>query len=53
MPLRLAVIAVLVLALLFWPYPSGFVVAGLALTGLVLLAAVEFLGRADTGTESP
>ncbi|MGW4248699.1 hypothetical protein ACWELQ_40145, partial [Nocardia sp. NPDC004722] len=52
MSLRLTVLAALVVALLFWPYPSALVVAGLALTGLVLLAAVEFLGRGPGEPES-
>ncbi|WP_040814746.1 hypothetical protein [Nocardia concava] len=52
MPLRLIVIAAVVLALLFWPYPTAWVVASLALLAFVLLAAVELIGRRPAEPES-
>ncbi|WP_431945265.1 hypothetical protein [Actinacidiphila sp. bgisy167] len=41
------VVAAAALALAFWSYPTGWVVLGLALAVLLVLAVVEFLARPD------
>jgi hypothetical protein len=44
-PLRIAVVALGLLVYVFWSYPSGGVVLGIAIAVLLALAIVEFAGR--------
>ncbi|MGW0176911.1 hypothetical protein ACWDUM_24050 [Rhodococcus sp. NPDC003322] len=56
MPLRIAIIAIAVAALVFWRYPSGIVVIVTILIAVVALIAVELLARpalARAGAPAP
>lgn len=50
-PLYLAVVAVAVLALILWPYPTGGVVVGLAVVTALALLVIAFLARPAPAVE--
>ncbi len=51
-PLRLAVLAGAVLALVLWSYPTGLVVVGIVLVAGVLLLAIEVIARPAAAAET-
>lgn len=52
--LRVAVPVLAALVLVFWPYPTGAVVLGLAVAAVLLILVVEFLGAApQAAAEAP